>query len=99
MLQKFRADEAGSPYPNGAISWVTNWMGGRSLAKILNCPTPFGPRTVYIQSEPDTFFSQPAACRFRGWDIRGWISFDSNGPTFHASKFSKAFPHVDREAR
>lgn len=64
-LQKYRADEKGSECSNGAIPWYSMWMGGPSLALIRNCPTPWGPRTVYVRGEPDTWFSIPAACEIR----------------------------------
>jgi len=51
----------------------------------------FGPRTVYITAEPDTFFSQPAACQVRigggkRRDVRGFVTHDENGWTFHENK-------------
>jgi hypothetical protein len=73
-LQKYRADKSGTPCKNGAIPYYTHWIGGPSLALIRNCPTPHGPRTVYVSGEPDTFFSQPAACRVRGKDVRGFLT-------------------------
>jgi hypothetical protein len=83
MLQKYRADVAGETCENGAVPWFTKWMGGPSLALIRNCPTPYGARTVYIKSEPDTFFSQPAACRVKGKDIRGFITCNEGNYEFH----------------
>jgi hypothetical protein len=84
MLQKFRADKEGKPESNGSIPVYTQWMGGPSLAVIRNCPVEGStPRTVYIQSEPDTYFSQPAACRIKGKDIRGFITMDESGFAFH----------------
>ena len=88
-LQKYRADYAEPACPNGAIVWYARWMGGPSRAKIQNCPidgAAAAPRTVYIAGEPDTYFSQPAACRIKGRDVRGWISFDESGPTFHPNR-------------
>jgi len=78
-LQKYRADKAGEKQSNGAIPWFANWMGGPSLALIRNCPIPMGPRTVYVKGEPDTWFSQPAACRFKGKTITGYITSDDKG--------------------
>jgi hypothetical protein len=83
MLQKYRADVAGETCENGAQPWFARWMGGPSLALIRNCPTPYGARTVYIRSEPDTFFSQPAACRVKGKDIRGFITCNDGNYEFH----------------
>jgi hypothetical protein len=84
MLQKFRADEAGELCKNGAVPWYTRWMGGPSLALIRNCPTPFGPRTVYIQGEPDTFFSVPAACSRKGKRVMGYLTCEDGEWQFHA---------------
>jgi hypothetical protein len=81
-LQKYRADRAEPAQPNGAIAWCTHWMGGPSLALVRNCPTPFGPRTVYVRGEADTFFSIPAACTFRGRTIQGYLTTDDTGWTF-----------------
>jgi hypothetical protein len=73
--QKFRADEADHPDSNGAVKWYSRWVGGPTLSKIQNCPTPFGPRTVYITGHADTYFSLPAACRVNGATVRGFVSF------------------------
>jgi len=86
MLQKFRADVADKPCTNGVVAWFSNWIGGPSLALIRNCPTPMGPRTVYIQGEPDTFFTQPAACRYKGKDIRGFVTCEDGNWEFHIPK-------------
>ncbi len=72
-LQKYRADEQRPADANGAIECYTNWMGGPTLALVRNCPTPFGPRTVYVRGEPDTWFSVPAACKYRGRTITGYL--------------------------
>lgn len=80
-LQKYRADQAGAKQSNGAIPWYSNWMGGPSLALIYNCPianSTLTPRTVYVRGEADTFFSIPAACRYKGKTIRGYITTDDN---------------------
>ena len=96
-LQKLRADMADAPAKNGAIAWFTRWIGGPTLALIRNCPTPFGPRTVYIQGEPDTFFSVPAACTFRKRTIHGYVTCEDGQWTFHANRYGKGciFPTVD----
>lgn len=72
-LQKLRTDIADPPDVNGAVAHYARWIGGPSLSLIRNCPTPFGPRTVYVRGEPDTWFSQPAACTFRKRTIKGSI--------------------------
>lgn len=81
-IQKYRADIVGDPDKNGAIPYYTKWVGGPSLALIRNCPTPFGTRTVYIQGEPDTFFSQPAACVVKGKTVHGYITCNYSGYEF-----------------
>jgi hypothetical protein len=84
-LQKYRADKKGETQSNGAIPYYTNWIGGPSLALIKNCPikntvidTGVSARTVYVRGEPDTFFSQPAACKYKGKTIHGYITGDDN---------------------
>ncbi len=78
-LQKYRADVAGEKQINGAIPYYSNWMGGPTLALIRNCPTNMGPRTVYIRGEADTWFSIPAACRYKGKTITGYITTNDAG--------------------
>ena len=85
-LQKFRADIKGDTDKNGAISFYAKWMGGPSLSLIRNCPTPFGPRTVYIRGEADTFFSIPAACTVKGKTIKGWLGCEEGNWVFHPYK-------------
>lgn len=83
-LQRYRADEAHEPFPNGAVPWYARWMGGPSLALIRSCPTMFGPRTVYVTGEPDTFFSIPAACKVQGKTVRGFLFMEDGSMWFHA---------------
>ncbi len=94
-LQRYRADEPHDPYSDGAVPWYTRWIGGPSLALIRNCKTPMGRRTVYITGEPDTFFSQPAAIKFKGRDVRGWIGFEDGVPEFHPGRWTWVHPHVE----
>lgn len=95
-LQKYRADESSEPCRNGAVAWYARWMGGPSLALIRNCPIKnlpgeIAPRTVYIQGDPDTFFSLPAACKVRGQKITGFVTCEDGEWTFHA--------HTDQAAK
>ena len=86
-LQKYRADETGLTCPNGAIPVYSRWMFGPSLALIRNCPCSDGiRRTVYIQGEPDTFFSQPAAVSIRGKRVRGFVTSSEGGMEFTISR-------------
>jgi hypothetical protein len=78
-LQKYRADKAGDITANGAQPFYANWMGGPTLALIRNCPietkgVSIPPRTVYVRGEPDTAFSIPAACSYRGKIVKGFIT-------------------------
>lgn len=85
-LQKYRADYAEEPCRNGAVAWRTRWVGGPTLALVRNCPVEgdlLPPRTVYVRGEPDTFFSVPAACRFRGQTITGWLGCQDGEWLFH----------------
>lgn len=83
-LQRFRADEPDTPKANGSVMWRTRWIGGPSPALIRQCPTPFGPRTVYITGEPDTFFSIPAVCTVRRKRVVGYVTRDEHGWNFHS---------------
>lgn len=76
-LQKYRADSAGSTQDDGAIPWYADWMGGPSLALVRNCKcenADITPRTVYVSGEPDTWFSIPAACKFKNKRITGYLT-------------------------
>ena len=81
-LQKYRADTA-EPQPDGAVRWHARWLGGPSLSKIDNCRlvnlAGGMRRTVYVTGEPDTWFSQPAACRIAGCTVRGYVTGDDDG--------------------
>lgn len=81
-LQKYRADDPGPKQVNGGTPWYTNWMGGPTLALIRDCKienASLAPRTVYIQNVADTYFSQPAACKYKGKTITGYVATDDNG--------------------
>jgi hypothetical protein len=95
-LQKFRADSKGEACENGAVPWYTRWIGGPSVAKIESCPTPIGVRTVYVTGQPDTFYTLPAACSFKGRTVRGFLTWDSDaGPCFHADCDSWIYPRTE----
>jgi hypothetical protein len=101
-LQKFRADEEHAPYANGGRPFYTRWMGGPSLALVRNCPTMFGPRTVYATGEADTYFSLPAACTVRGRWVRGFLTFDDgpdNGARFNVDfwRYAPGIPSLSEE--
>ena len=85
-LQKYRADKASETMPNGATPVYAQWIGGPSLALIRDCPLEnlAGDmrRTVYITGEPDTWFSQPAACRIAGCTVRGYVTSNDDGFAF-----------------
>lgn len=85
-LQKYRADMSDAPDANGAVAHYARWMGGPSLSKVVGCPVARGvmpPRTVYVTGEPDTFFSQPAACSYRGRVVRGYLTRSDQAWRFH----------------
>ena len=82
-LQKFRADRAWSKQSDGAVVWVTEWNGGRTIALVRDCRCldqggneVIPRRTVYAAGVPDTYFSIPAACVYRGKTIRGVLFSD-----------------------
>jgi hypothetical protein len=85
-MQKYRADisEAQS---DGAVVWRAQWMGGRTLAKIVNCrlASLAGDMraTVYMTGEPDTYFSIPAVCRIMGKRVKGYVTNDDGDLVFH----------------
>ncbi len=89
-LQKYRSDIA-RPQPDGATLWFADWMGGPSLAKIVNCRLNLAGsmrRTVYITGEHDTAFSQPAVCNIQGCRVKGYVTADDDGLMFHHGYYS-----------
>ena len=84
-LQKYRADVAGEKQANGSTPYYANWMYGPTLSLIRDCVIENGaipPRTVYVRAEPDTTFSIPAACRYRGKTLTGYITTTENEYVF-----------------
>jgi hypothetical protein len=80
-MQRYRADTSYNQ-KDGAVIWNTNWMGGPTLAKIENCRLNLSGeprRTVYITGEPDTFFTIPAATRYLGKYVKGYVTGDDEG--------------------
>lgn len=85
-MQRYRADIADPPAPNGAIAHYARWMGGPTLAKVTACPVAralMPPRTVYVTGEADTFYSLPAACKWRGRRVTGWLGCKQGNWLFH----------------
>lgn len=76
-LQKYRADVS-SIQPDGAVVWHTKWMGGKPVAKVVNCRIESlhgEPRaTIYVQGEPDSWFSIPAKCYLFGKVLNGYLT-------------------------
>jgi hypothetical protein len=76
-LEKYRSDVS-EKQQDGATVWSARWMGGPSLSKIENCRLEnlVGDMraTVYIQGEPDTFFSIPAKCCLFGKVVTGYVT-------------------------
>lgn len=81
-LQKYRADVS-AEQRDGAIVWSARWMGGDSLAKIVNCRAVNlhgTPRlTVYIAGEADSYFSIPAKARYLGVTLNGYVTAEDDG--------------------
>jgi hypothetical protein len=81
-MLKYRADKSESQ-ADGAVCWYSSWMGGPSLAKIENCRIESlagEPRvTAFIQGEPDTYFSIPAVCSYKGCRVTGYVTGDGDG--------------------
>jgi hypothetical protein len=80
-MQRYRADKS-EIQQDGARVWRAEWMGGPTLAKIENCRLNLAGeprRTVYITGEPDTWFSIPAATRYLGKYVKGYVTGDDEG--------------------
>ena len=81
-MQRYRADKS-EKQSDGAMVWRAEWMGGPTLAKIVDCRLANlegePRRTVYITGEPDTFFSIPACTRYLGKYVRGYVTGDDDG--------------------
>ncbi len=90
-LKKYRFDETGEPNKNGSVPVFSKWMAGLTLAAIRNCPCDDGvsARTVYLDSEPDTFFSIPASIRVRRKRVKGFVTSDESGYQFISYKGEK----------
>lgn len=77
-LQKYRADRKGEAYPNGALPWFADWMGGPSLSKIEACPIEgfphVAPRMAYITGEALDWGAIRAAIKYKGQTVRGYVS-------------------------
>lgn len=86
-LQKYRADTS-EPQDDGAVLHYAKWVWGPTLSKITNCRIenfPDKPRgTVYITGEADTFFSIPAAMRYKDKTVRGFVTSEDGMTYFHA---------------
>ena len=84
-LQKYRSDKE-TIQDDGAKIWHTKWLGGPSLSKVENCRITSlhgEPRaTVYVQGEPDTFFSIPAKFYLFGKVVTGYLTSEDGN---HAS--------------
>lgn len=85
-LQKFAAREPFT-FPNGAIGWrpggPMDCLG--PYAKVTGCPVhgfEGFTRTVYATGYADTFFSVPAACTYRGYTVRGYLTLDDGAIEF-----------------
>lgn len=91
-MQKYRADES-TPQSGGAMLWHAKWLGGPSLARINNCRlvTLSGdPRaTVFVTGEPDTMFSQPAVCSYKGARVGGYITSEDGDLVFRHTTYAQ----------
>ncbi len=85
-LAKYRSDVS-EVQDDGAIIWRTNWIGGPSLAKIENCRlvnlAGDMRATVYIQGEPDTYFSIPAKFSLFGKTLSAYITSEDGQLVCH----------------
>jgi hypothetical protein len=81
-LQKYRIDVSNTQ-GDGAAIWRTEWMGGKPLAKIVNCRlinlAGDMRTTVYTQGEPDTWFSIPAKFILFGKTLNAYVTADDDG--------------------
>ena len=96
MLQKYRADRLDRVQSDNARVWVSDWIGGPTIAKIENCRVQSLQgemrRTVYITGEPDTVFSIPAVCSIAGKRITGYVTGD-HGPSLKTYERCYVFRH------
>lgn len=92
-LQKYHTiGEEPEKLPNGSIACRGHTWHGTHLALVRNCPIYRGGEyvqrlTAYVQGEPDTFFSIPAAVKLKGKTVRGHLTIDETGFSFYMSKF------------
>jgi len=84
MSLKYRVDREITD-DDGAVVGYADWMGGPSIARIRNCRWNLAgdPRVnVFVQGEPDTWFSIPAVTYAFGRRIRGYLTSDDDGFLF-----------------
>jgi len=89
-LSKYRSDVS-ETQNDGAIVWRSTWLGGKTLAKIVNCRTHMSgePRvTAHITGEADTWFSIPAKAYYMGKVITGYVTGDDAGLMFRHCYYS-----------
>jgi hypothetical protein len=94
-MQKFIAREK-HEFSNGAIGWRSG--GPRDclgpFAKVNNCPID-GTNvrlTCYATNHADTFFSVPAATRYKGKAVKGYFTMYDEGCVFVPfTRFSHVF--------
>ena len=85
-MQRFYASHITFTWPNGAIvsgpGEPFDCLG--PFAKVVNCPID-GTNlrlTCYAQGYADTYFSVPAATRYRGKRIKGFFTIREGGVVF-----------------
>jgi hypothetical protein len=85
-MQRFRASDSVT-YLNGAVGYRPggpfDCLG--PYAKVKNCPIEGFPGlrlTAYAQGYADTYFSVPAATRYRGQRIEGYFTGREDGTVF-----------------
>jgi hypothetical protein len=85
-LAKYRSDFADQPQKDGAVVCHSRWMGGTPISRVDNCrlANMAGDMraTVYVQGEPDTYFSIPAKCYLRGVVVNGYLTSDDDDIVF-----------------
>lgn len=83
--QRFAAREH-FDFPNGARGWrpggYFDCLG--PWAKVERCPIDgtADRRTGYATGYPDTFFSVPARCQYKGRTVRGFFTLREGSPVF-----------------
>jgi hypothetical protein len=86
-IQRFRASSKPTNFNNGAVGYGPGGWADciGPFAKVVNCPVA-GTEvrlTCYATGHADTYFSVPAATKYKGKYVGGFFTLDEGGCVFN----------------